>query len=265
MTNIVGASGVTQSVRVFAPEVIPSEASVPTVEPTKGKEVNLPETGEGLSKKEVTAEEDREFLKIIKKSDYNVGDQLNQTPSKISIISLLMSSKAHRTALLKFLNEAYVVEDISFDQFNDVVVNLNASSCLMFIDDDFPSNGREHNMVIYISIQSAYVTLARVLVDTCSSLNVLPKTTLAQLNIEGVQIRPSALIVKAFDGSKQTVIGEIDLPILICPQTFHITFQVMDIRLVYSCLLGRPWIHAIGFVTSTFHQKLKFVTSGKLV
>ncbi|XP_050897515.1 uncharacterized protein LOC127104371 [Lathyrus oleraceus] len=187
VTNIAGASGVTRSGRVFAPEVIPYKESAPTVEPTKGKEVNPPEAGEGSSKKEVTAEEDREFLKIIKKSDY------------------------------KFLNEAYMAKDISVIQFDNMVANLNASSCLMFTDDDLPPNGREHNMALHISIQCTDVTLARVLVDTGSSLNVLPKTTLAQLNIEGVQMRPSALIVKAFDGSKRTVIGEIDLPILIGP------------------------------------------------
>ncbi|XP_050909131.1 uncharacterized protein LOC127122899 [Lathyrus oleraceus] len=196
VTNIAGASGVTRSGRVFAPKVIPNKESAPTVEPTKGKEVNPPEAGEGSSKKAVTDEEDREFLKIIKKT--------------------------------------YVAEDISVIQFDDVVANLNASSCLMFTDDDLPPNGREHNMALHISIQCTDVTLARVLVDTGSLLNVLPKTTLAQLNIEGVQMRPSALIVKAFDGSKRTVIGEIDFPILFGPQSFHITFQVMDIRPAYN-------------------------------
>ncbi|KAI5407865.1 hypothetical protein KIW84_053922 [Lathyrus oleraceus] len=39
----------------------------------------------------------------------------------------------------------------------------------------------------------------------------------------------------------------------------------MDIHPAYSCLLGRPWIHEAGAVTSTLHQKLKFVKNGKLV
>jgi hypothetical protein len=39
----------------------------------------------------------------------------------------------------------------------------------------------------------------------------------------------------------------------------------MDIHPVYSCLLGRPWIYEVGAVTSTLHQKLKFVKNGKLV
>lgn len=39
----------------------------------------------------------------------------------------------------------------------------------------------------------------------------------------------------------------------------------MDIHPSYSCLLGRPWIDEAGAVTSTLHQKLKFVKNGNLV
>ncbi|RDX90444.1 hypothetical protein CR513_27684, partial [Mucuna pruriens] len=49
--------------------------------------------------------------------------------------------------------------------------------------------------------------------------------------------------------------GEITLPIRIGPTTFDITFQVMDIRPAYNCLLSRPWIHAVGAVPSSLHQK----------
>lgn len=49
------------------------------------------------------------------------------------------------------------------------------------------------------------------------------------------------------------------------PHTFQVTFQVMDIHAEYSCLLRRPWIHVAGEVTSTLHQKLKYVKNGKLV
>lgn len=38
----------------------------------------------------------------------------------------------------------------------------------------------------------------------------------------------------------------------------------MDINPSYNCLLGRPWIHDAGAVTTTLHQKLKFIWNGKL-
>jgi len=107
--------------------------------------------------------------------------------------------------------------------------------------------------------------LSNILVDTCSALNVMAKTTLDQLSYQGPSMRRSGVVVKAFDGSRKSVIGEVDLPIIIGPSVFQITFQVMDIRATYSCLLGRPWIHEAGAVTSTLHQKLKFVRNGRLV
>ena len=61
------------------------------------------------------------------------------------------------------------------------------------------------------------------------------------------------------------MIGEVELPFKNGPSDFEITFQVMDIHPSYSCLLGRPWIHEADTVTSTLHQKLKFVKNKKLV
>ena len=44
-----------------------------------------------------------DILKIIKMSDYKIIDQLLQTPSKISILALLMNSFAHRESLMRFV------------------------------------------------------------------------------------------------------------------------------------------------------------------
>ena len=86
-----------------------------------------------------------------------------------------------------------------------------------------------------------------------------------KLKYQGAPMRPSDIIVKDFGGSRKSVIGEVDLPIHIGPHLFQITFQVMDIVPAYNCLLGGPWIHEAGVVTSTLHQKLKFVCEGKVV
>ena len=39
----------------------------------------------------------------------------------------------------------------------------------------------------------------------------------------------------------------------------------MDISPSYNYLLERTWIHIAGAVPSTLHQKIRFVTEGKLV
>ena len=101
--------------------------------------------------------------------------------------------------------------------------------------------------------------------DTGSSLNVLPKKVLDWLDCEGLVLKPSNIVVRAFDGSKRMVHGKVDISVKVGYQNFASTFYVMNIRSSYSCLLGRPWIHKAGAVTSTLHQMLKYLVKGKIV
>ncbi|KAI5404903.1 hypothetical protein KIW84_051889 [Lathyrus oleraceus] len=155
--------------------------------------------------------------------------------------------------------------DVTVDQFDHIVANITSCNNLSFCDEELPEESRNHNLALHISMNCKEGALSNVLVDTGSSLNVLPKSTLSRFSYQGAPMRYSGVIVKAFDDSRKTVIGEVDLLVKIGPSAFQITFQVMDIHPTYSCLLGRPWIHEVGVVTSTLHQKLKFVKNGKLV
>ncbi|KAI5396067.1 hypothetical protein KIW84_062311 [Lathyrus oleraceus] len=178
---------------------------------------------------------------------------------------MLLNSEPHREALQKVLDVAYVDHDVTIEQFDSIVANITACNNLSFCDSDLPEEGRDHNLALHISMGCKDDAMSNVLVDTGSSLNVLPKSTLAKLSYQGPPMRKSGVVVKAFDGSRKTMIGEVDLPVKIGPSDFQITFQVMDIHPSYSFLLGRPWIYEADAVTSTLHQKLKFVKNKKLV
>ncbi|XP_058766556.1 uncharacterized protein LOC131640166 [Vicia villosa] len=265
--NVVGIGRMTRSGRIFNPPQNARDDNAEALAQAKGKRVveDTVEQGQSSNSEDTVAKEMEEFLKIIKKSEYKVVDQLSQTQSKISILQLLLCLETRRNALLRLLSTAFVLPEISMNQLEGVVSNINAGNGLGFTDADLPSEGRNHNRALHISVECKGTMLSRVLVDTGSSLNVLPKSSLMRLDYSGVEIRPSELTVRAFDGSKRSMFGEVDLPIMIGPQLFTITFFVMDIHPSYSCLLGRPWIHAVGAVTSTLHQKLKFATQGKIV
>ena len=137
-------------------------------------------------------------------------------------------------------------QETSADQFQDCVASLTADNGLGFFDAGLTPRGRKHNEALHVSIEFRGTTLAHVLVDTVSSLNVLPKKALDRLDCEGLTLKPSNIVVRAFDGSKRMVHGEVDIPIKVGTQTFDSTFYVMDIRPSYSFLLGRPWIHNAG-------------------
>src|ERR1044072_5250448 len=180
------------------------------------------------------------------------------------MLALLLCSEAHAKALVKFMKNAHITQDTTTNQFEVCIASLAASNGLGFSDVDLTSAGRKHNKALHISVECKSVTLSHVLVDTGSALNILLKTAFDRLDVEGLVLRPSDIIVRAFDGSKRTVLGELILPVKVGSQTFDSTFFVMDIRPAYSCLLERPWIHGAGAVTSTLHQKLKYPVKGNI-
>ncbi|XP_016751729.1 uncharacterized protein [Gossypium hirsutum] len=83
------------------------------VEPTKtkGVEVEKEKEIEVPINELVKEEEAKEFLKFLKDSEYSVVEQLRKQSARVSVLALLLSSKVHRDALMKVLNETYVTHD----------------------------------------------------------------------------------------------------------------------------------------------------------
>ncbi|KAL0533834.1 hypothetical protein IC582_028105 [Cucumis melo] len=190
---------------------------------------------------------------------------MHHTPARISLLSLFLNSEPHRKALLDILNKAHVGHDISVEKFSGIIGNITSSNSIVFTDDEIPPEGLGHTKALHIQLKCKDYVIARVLVDNGSALNIMPKSTLLMLPVDMSHIKSSTMVVKAFDGSRREVMGDIELPVKIGPCIFNIVFQVMEITPTYSFLLGRPWIHSAGVVPSTLHQKLKFIVGSKLI
>ncbi|XP_050890577.1 uncharacterized protein LOC127095987 [Lathyrus oleraceus] len=142
VTNIAGMSRMTRNGRIYTPEF-----NVTPQGPNNESTVAAPTKEPGV----VPSEDVVEFLKLIKRSDYKIVEQLHQTPSKISIMSLLLNSQAHREALLKVLAQAHVTQSITVDQFDGVVANIITYNTLSFSREELPEDGQNHNRALHIS------------------------------------------------------------------------------------------------------------------
>ncbi|XP_027166352.1 uncharacterized protein LOC113766349 [Coffea eugenioides] len=224
-------------------------------ESSKAKESATP------TKPVVTDEEAFNFLKMLKKSEYKVIEQLDKMPAQISMLNLLMTSELHRIALLKVLNEAQVPKNSPIDKFTNVVEHVLAPNRISFSDEDLTAEGIGHNKALYISVRCNGKLLPKVLIDNGSALNICPWNTLIKLGFQEAKLPPSTTVVRGFDGAKREPMGEVDLVLEIGPAQF----QVMDFSSVYNVLLGRPWIHTSGTIPSSLHQMLRFVVNGQLI
>ncbi|XP_017609601.1 uncharacterized protein LOC108455565 [Gossypium arboreum] len=238
------------------------------VQPTKGKAQVVEEMKGKVTKpinEPVNEEEAKEFLKFLKHSEYNVVEQLRKQPARISVLALLLSSEVHRSALIKVLNETYIANDISANKLDRLVNNISADNFIFFNDDEIPPRGMGSTKALHITTRCKGYTLPGVLIDNGSALNVLPLTMLNRLPIDSSHMKECQNIVKVFDCTKRKVMGRIEVPLQIGPNTYEVNFLVMDIKPSYNCLLGKPWIHSAGAVPSLLHQKLKLVSERRLI
>ncbi|KAL5179630.1 hypothetical protein HKD37_01G000900 [Glycine soja] len=274
VTNITGLSGVTRSGRVFAPPDLPVQ---PTDVKGKGKVVEEqdgeaphasnkdipakgpPEKKDG--KKEVSLEEASEFLRIIQQSEFKVIEQLNKTLARVSLLELLMSSEPHRALLVKVLNEAHVAQDILVEGFGGLVNNITANNYLAFAEEEIPAEGRGHNKALHVSVKCMDHIVAKVLIDNGSSLNVMPKSTLEKLPFNASHLKPSSMVVRAFNASHS--VG-------VVPSTLHQKLKfVVEGHLVIvsgeedilvSCPSSMPYVEAAEESLETAFQSFEVVS-----
>ena len=45
----------------------------------------------------------------------------------------------------------------------------------------------------------------------------------------------------------------------------EVDFIVVDVFSPYTTILGRPWLHTLGAISSTLHQKVKYPSGGQVL
>ena len=86
---------------------------------------------------------------------------------------------------------------------------------------------------------------------------------------KGLNLRPENLIaydspLVSFEGKTVIPIGQIRLPIQTGSEVVKVDFIVVDAYSPYTAIVARPWLHALGAVSSTLHQKVKYPSKGQV-
>ena len=140
-------------------------------------------------------------------------------PAKISLLALMLNSEPHREAILKVLKQAYVPHNAPVDKIDRLVGNIMMDNYISFSDDEIPPNGRGSTKALHITTKMKDCTL-----PNGSSLNVMPLSTLMRLPVDRSYMKHTHTVVRAFDGIRREVIGEIEIEMQIGPSTFNVEF-----------------------------------------
>ena len=86
---------------------------------------------------------------------------------------------------------------------------------------------------------------------------------------KGLNLKPKDLTVYdsplvSFEGKIVTPRGQIRLPIQTGSDMVEVDFIVVNAYSPYTTIVARPWLYALGAVSSTLHQKVKYPLKGQV-
>ncbi|KAL1223378.1 hypothetical protein V5N11_003441 [Cardamine amara subsp. amara] len=96
------------------------------------------------------------------------------------------------------------------------------------------------------------------MVDTGSSVDLIFYSVLQRMEIPDNRIRGVKMLLTGFAGETTISLGTIQLPIIASGVEKIVDFVVVDRKAPFHAILGRPWIHTMKAVASTYHQCIKF-------
>ncbi|XP_073061787.1 uncharacterized protein [Primulina eburnea] len=140
--------------------------------------------------------------------------------------------------------------------------DLPQDPLISFGPDDLRGIVAPHNNALVVTATVANYDVARIFIDNRSSVNILFKSTLDQMKVEGFEFKPISTPLYGFAGHAIPPLGQIVLPLSLGNEPRRVTkmttFIVVDTSSAYNGILGRPALKDFRAVASTYHQKLKF-------
>ena len=85
-----------------------------------------------------------------------------------------------------------------------------------------------------------------------------------ELNLKSEDLTPYNSPLVSFEGKLIISKGQIRLPMQTGSEVVEVDFIVVDAYLPYTAIVARPWLHTLGAVSSTLHQKVKYPSEGQI-
>ena len=141
---------------------------------------------------------------------------------------------------------------------------LDWSLVMGFLDEDKIGTIQPHNDALVIILQIGGYDVKRVMVDQGSAAEIMYPDLFKGLNLRTEDLTPYNSPLVSFEGKVIIPKGKIRLPVQTGSETVEVDFIIVDAYSPYTAIVARSWLHTLGAVSSTLHQKIKYPSVGKI-
>lgn len=200
-------------------------------------------------------------------SDYNVIEQLHVTLTKMSLWDLLHTAPIYQGMLQEALQKILLPSFARPPNVNALMDHIHADSPnITFYPHELPSP-EVRNLVdpLMIIVHVNSIGIRQTLVDIGSALDVCGVDLLPKIKVDPNSLASSSLFICGFDNSGKSILGMVILPLKVGLVTILTLVYVIPTPLSYNLLLGTPWLHDLGAISSMLHGSMKFVANNQVV
>ena len=131
-----------------------------------------------------------------------------------------------------------------------------------FSDEDKIGTIQPHDDALVITLRIGGYDVKRVMADQGSTIEIMYPNLYKGLSLRAKNLTPYSSPLVSFEGKVIISKGQIRLPVQTSSKTVEVDFIVVDAYSPYTAIVVRPWLHTLGAVSSTLHQKIKYPSEG---
>ena len=135
---------------------------------------------------------------------------------------------------------------------------------LSFLDEDKVGTIQPYDDALVVTLRIGGYDVKRVMVDQDSYAKIMFPDLYKGLNLKTEDLMAYDSPLVSFDGKIVIPKGQIRLPVQIGLEVVEVDFIVVDAYSPYMAIVARPWLHTLGAVSSTLHQKVKYPSGDRI-
>ena len=136
---------------------------------------------------------------------------------------------------------------------------------LSFSETDKQGTIQPHDDALVVTLRIGGYNVRRVTIDQGSVAEIMYPDLFKGLGLKPEDLTTYSSHLVRFEGKMVVPRGQIKLSVQTGSDVVGVDFIVVDVFFPYTAIMGRPWLHSLGTISSTLHQKVKYPSRGQVL
>ena len=132
-------------------------------------------------------------------------------------------------------------------------VKMGTPLVLGFSDEDKLGTIQPHDDALVITLRIGGYDVKKVMIDQGSAAEIMYPDLFKGLNLKPENLTAYNSPLVSLEGKMVIPKGQIRLPVQTGYDVVEVDFIMVDVFSPYTTIMGKPWLHTLGAVSSTLH------------